>query len=78
VVKGIYFTNNFPIPGPVMDYEGNPITIGNAGGGWQFSGIGSTTPANWLGGNQVSGSNMVIHKIDAILPYTLPPKPGRP
>jgi uncharacterized surface protein with fasciclin (FAS1) repeats len=78
VVKGIYFTNNFPIPGPVMDYEGNPITIGNAGGGWQFSGSGSTTPANWLSGNQVSGSNMVIHKIDAILPYTLPVKPGRP
>jgi hypothetical protein len=78
VVNGIYFTNNFPIPGPVYDYEGNTITIGNANGGWQFLGSGSSVPANWLSGNQVSGSNMVIHKIDAILPYTIPSHPTRP
>jgi Fasciclin domain len=78
VVNGVYFTNTFPIPGPVFDYVGNPITIGNANGGWQFYGNGSPVPANWLSGNVVSGANMVLHKIDAILPYTLPAHPGRP
>ena len=78
VAGGTYFTNNFPIPGPVFDFVGNPITIGNANGGWQFSGSGSAVFANWLSGNQVSGTNMVIHKIDAILPYTLQSRPTRP
>jgi hypothetical protein len=67
VVRGIYFTNNFPIPGPVTDFLGNSITIGHAGGGWQFSASGNAVPANWLSGNLVSGTNMVIHKTDAIL-----------
>jgi uncharacterized surface protein with fasciclin (FAS1) repeats len=67
VVKGAYFTNTFPIPGPVTDLLGNSITIGNAGGGWQFAASGNAVPANWLSGNLVSGTNIVVHKTDAIL-----------
>jgi uncharacterized surface protein with fasciclin (FAS1) repeats len=67
VVKGIYFTNNFPIPGPVTDILGNSITIGHAGGGWQFAAGGNAVPVNWLSGNLVSGTNIVVHKTDAIL-----------
>jgi uncharacterized surface protein with fasciclin (FAS1) repeats len=67
VVKGVYFTNNFPIPGPVTDLLGNSVTIGHAGGGWQFAASGNAVPANWLSGNLASGTNIVVHKTDAIL-----------
>ena len=67
VVKGAYFTNNFPIPGPVTDLLGNSITIGHMGGGWQFAASGNAVPANWLSGNLACGTNIVVHKTDAIL-----------
>jgi len=67
ILKGIYFTNTFPAPGPVYDVLGNPITVGLANGGLQFSASGNPVPANWLSGNQVSGTNMVVHRTDAIL-----------
>jgi uncharacterized surface protein with fasciclin (FAS1) repeats len=67
ILKGIYFTNTFPAPGPVYDVLGNPITVGLANGGLQFSASGNAVPANWLSGNQVSGTNMVVHRTDAIL-----------
>lgn len=67
VVKGAYFTNTFPIPGPVTDLLGNSITISHTGGGWQFAASGNAVPANWLSGNLASGTNIVIHKTDAIL-----------
>jgi len=51
----------------VTDILGNSITIGHAGGGWQFAASGNAVPANWLSGNQVSGTNIVVHKTDAIL-----------
>jgi hypothetical protein len=67
ILKGIYFTNTFPQPGPVFDVLGNPITVGSAGGGLQFSASGNAVPANWLSGNLVSGTNIVVHRTDAIL-----------
>jgi hypothetical protein len=67
VLKGTYFTNNFPTPGPVFDLIGNPVTIGRSGGGLQFSASGNAVPVNWLSGNQVAGITTVIHRTDAIL-----------
>lgn len=67
VLKGTYFTNNFPSPGPVFDLIGNPVTIGRSGGGLQFSATGNPVPVNWLSGNQVAGTTTVIHRTDAIL-----------
>jgi uncharacterized surface protein with fasciclin (FAS1) repeats len=67
VLKGTYFTNNFPTPGPVFDLIGNPVTIGRSGGSLQFSASGNPVPVNWLSGNQVAGTTTVIHRTDAIL-----------
>ena len=67
ILKGPYFTNTFPVPGPVIDLLGNPITVGQSGSTWQFSASGNPIPVNWLSGNQVAGTNIVVHKTDAIL-----------
>jgi hypothetical protein len=67
VLKGTYFTNTFPSPGPVFDLIGNPVTIGRSGGGLQFSASGNPVPVNWLSGNQVAGTTTVVHRTDAIL-----------
>lgn len=67
ILKGPYFTNTFPVPGPVVDLLGNPITVGQTGSTWQFSASGNPVPVNWLSGNQVAGTNIVVHRTDAIL-----------
>jgi uncharacterized surface protein with fasciclin (FAS1) repeats len=67
ILKGPYFTNTFPVPGPVVDLLGNPITVSQTGNTWQFSASGNPVPVNWLSGNQVAGTNIVVHKTDAIL-----------
>src|SRR6202012_982525 len=67
VIKGTYFTSTFPSPGPIFDLAGNPVTVGRAGGGLQFSAGNNPVPVNWLSGDQVAGTNMVIHKTDGIL-----------
>jgi uncharacterized surface protein with fasciclin (FAS1) repeats len=67
IIKGFYLTNSFPIPGPVFDVMGNAVTVGQNNGVLQFSAIGNTVPVNWLSGNLVSGSNIVVHRTDGIL-----------
>ncbi len=67
VIKGTYFTNTFPASGPVSDLLGHPVVIGQAGGGLQFSGGGNPVPVNWLSGNQVAGTNTVVHRTDGLL-----------
>jgi transforming growth factor-beta-induced protein len=67
ILKGIYLSNSFPVPGPVFDVLGNSITIGQAGGALQFSASGNPVPVNWLSGNLVSGTNIIVHKTDGIL-----------
>jgi uncharacterized surface protein with fasciclin (FAS1) repeats len=67
IIKGVYLTNTFPIPGPVFDVLGNAITVGQTGGMLQFSASGNSVPVNWVSGNLVSGANIVVHRTDGIL-----------
>jgi uncharacterized surface protein with fasciclin (FAS1) repeats len=67
IIKGFYLTNSFPIPGPVFDVLGNAVTVGQNNGVLQFSAGGNAVPVNWLSGNLISGSNIVVHKTDGIL-----------
>lgn len=69
IIKGTYLTNNFPVPGPVFDVLGNPVTVSRAapGGPLQFSAANNATPINWLSGNFIAGGNIVVHRTDGIL-----------
>lgn len=67
ILKGIYFSNSFPSPGPIQDVPGNSIIVGQANGGLQFSASGNSVPVNWLTGNMVSGTNIVVHRTDGLL-----------
>jgi uncharacterized surface protein with fasciclin (FAS1) repeats len=67
IIKGFYLTNSFPIPGPVYDVLGNAVTVGQNNGVLQFSASGNTVPVNWLSGNLISGSNIVVHRTDGLL-----------
>jgi uncharacterized surface protein with fasciclin (FAS1) repeats len=67
IIQGFYLTNSFPVPGPVHDVLGNAITVGLNNGVLQFSASGNAVPVNWLSGNLISGSNIVVHRTDGIL-----------
>ena len=67
IIKGFYLTNSFPIPGPVFDVLGNAVTVGHNSGILQFSASGNVVPVNWLSGNLISGSNIVVHRTDGFL-----------
>jgi hypothetical protein len=67
ILKGIYLSNTFPFPGPVFDVLGNSVTVGQANGGLQFSASGNPAPVNWLSGNLVSGTTIIVHRTDGIL-----------
>jgi Fasciclin domain len=67
IIKGFYLTNSFPIPGPVYDLLGNAVTVGQNNGVLTFSASGNTVPVNWLSGNLISGSNIVVHRTDGLL-----------
>lgn len=67
IIKGIYLSNTFPVPGPVFDVLGNAVTVGKNAGLLQFSASGNTIPVNWLSGNLISGSNIVVHRTDGLL-----------
>jgi len=64
ILKGVYLSNTFPFPGPVFDVLGNPIIVARANGGLQFSASGNPVPVNWLSGNLVSGTNIIVHRTD--------------
>jgi uncharacterized surface protein with fasciclin (FAS1) repeats len=67
IIQGFYLSNSFPVPGPVHDVLGNAITVGLNNGVLQFSASGNAVPVNWLSGNLISGSNIVVHRTDGIL-----------
>jgi uncharacterized surface protein with fasciclin (FAS1) repeats len=67
IIKGFYLTNSFPIPGPVFDVLGNAVTVGQNNGVLRFSASGNAVPVNWLSGNLISGSNIVVHRTDGLL-----------
>ncbi|HXD79285.1 MAG TPA: fasciclin domain-containing protein [Puia sp.] len=67
ILKGAYLTNSFPVPGPVTDLLGNPVTVGLLNSQLQFSASGNAVPVNWLSGNSISGSHIILHKTDGLL-----------
>jgi uncharacterized surface protein with fasciclin (FAS1) repeats len=67
IIKGFYLTNSFPLPGLVFDVLGNAVTVGQTSGVLQFSASGNTVPVNWLSGNLITGSNIVVHRTDGLL-----------
>jgi hypothetical protein len=67
ILQGLFLTNSFPVPGPVFDVLGNPVTIGLVSGQLQFSASGNVVPVNWLSGNSISGANIVVHRTDGFL-----------
>ena len=67
VLKGIYFTNTFSNTGVITSLGGGAVTVSSSGGHYQFAGAGNTTPANWLSGNQQSGSSLAVHRIDQVI-----------
>jgi hypothetical protein len=68
VLKGLWFTNSLPVPGALPNLSGGMVTVGSPGPGqWQFAGTGNAVPANWLSGNALSGSSLVVHRTDAVI-----------
>lgn len=65
VVKGSYFTNNFP--SAVTTLYGGGVTVSIVNGFLQFSTNGNAVPVNWLYGNQVAGPTLILHHTDGIL-----------
>jgi uncharacterized surface protein with fasciclin (FAS1) repeats len=68
VLRGLWFTNSLTAQQVIPNLSGGSVTVSLSGpGGWQFSGAGNTVPANWLSGNGISGSALVVHRIDAMI-----------
>jgi transforming growth factor-beta-induced protein len=65
VIKGSYFTNNFP--SSVTTLYGGGVTVSIVNGFLQFSTTGNAVPVNWLYGNQVAGPTLILHHTDGIL-----------
>lgn len=65
VVKGSYFTTNFPPT--VVNMTGANIAVTMNNGMLQFAGAGNPTPIHWLSGNNVAGPTTILHKTDGIV-----------
>lgn len=65
VVKGTYFTTNFPATVTNLAEAGIVVTMNN--GMLQFAGAGNATPVHWISGDNVAGPNTILHKIDGII-----------
>src|ERR1700722_200999 len=75
VVKGAYFTNDFPAT--VTTLFGITINVSTVNGYLQFEATGGSTPVNWLSGNQIAGPPLVLQHTDGII-MTPPPPIGSP
>ena len=71
VIKGAYFTNNFPAT--VTNMLGVTITVNTVNGYLQFTASGNSVPVNWLNGNQIAGPTLVLHRTDGIIKSLTPP-----
>jgi uncharacterized surface protein with fasciclin (FAS1) repeats len=75
VIKGAYFTNNFPAS--LTTLFGVTVNVSTGNGYLQFETINTSTPVNWLSGNQIAGPTLVLQHTDGIL-MTPPPPVGTP
>ena len=71
VIKGAYFTNNFPAT--VTTLFGTTLNVSTVNGYLQFEANGGSAPVNWLSGNQIAGPTLVLQHTDRIV--TPPPPP---
>ena len=65
VIRGAYFTNDFP--SSVTNLANVTINISTVNGYLQFTASGNTVPVNWLSGNQIAGPTLVLHHTDGII-----------
>jgi len=66
-LTGDYFTNILMGVSTVPTLQGSPVTVSSQNGILQFSGANNPVPANWLSGNQLAGSTLIVHRIDRVL-----------
>jgi hypothetical protein len=71
VVKGAYFTNNFPAT--VTTLFGVTLNVSTVNGYLKFEPNGGSVPVNWLSGNQIAGPTLVLQHTDGIIMSPLPP-----
>jgi hypothetical protein len=77
VIRGAYFTNDFP--SSVTNLANVTINISTVNGYLQFTASGNPVPVNWLSGNQIAGPTLVLHHTDGIIqPHTPNPVVGPP
>ena len=65
VVKGAYFTNNFPAT--VTTLFGTTLHVSTVNGYLQFQANGGSAPVNWLSGNQIAGPTLLLQHTDGII-----------
>lgn len=65
VIKGAFFTTNFPATVTTLTGANVIVTINN--GKPQFAGAGNTTTVQWLSGDNVVGPTIILHKTDGIV-----------
>jgi Fasciclin domain len=71
VVKGAYFTNNFPAT--VTTLFGVTLNVSTVNGYLQFEANGGSMPVNWLSGNQIAGPTLILQHTDGIIMSPAPP-----
>jgi hypothetical protein len=71
VIKGAYFTNDFPAT--VTNILGVTITVNTVNGYLRFNASGNSVLVNWLHGNQIAGPTLVLHRTDGIIKSLTPP-----
>lgn len=62
-----WFTNTLMGLTTVSTLQGGSLTVSKQNGVLQFSGTGNASPANFLSGNQLAGSTLIVHRIDQVL-----------
>jgi hypothetical protein len=66
-LTGDYFSNILLGLNTVPTLQGGSVTVNVNNGLLQFSGAGNAVPANWLSGNRLAGSTLIVHRIDRVL-----------
>lgn len=66
-IKGIYFTNTLAAQTSLPTLQGSPVSVIYQNGLFQFEGGGNATPANLLPGSRLSGSDILVYRIDEVL-----------
>jgi uncharacterized surface protein with fasciclin (FAS1) repeats len=66
-IKGLYFTNTLAAQTSLPTLLGSPVSVIFQNGLIQFSGGSNSMPANLLPGSRLSGSDILVYRIDEVL-----------